>query len=57
MAVPPSVADHAVNVYPVLVGAVGSVEILAAVLTEPLLTVVPPLELYVTVREFAVHCA
>ena len=57
IAVPPSVADQAENVYPARVGAVGAEEILAAVFTEPLLTVVPPLELYVTVREFAVHCA
>ena len=57
MAVPPSVADQAEKTYPVLVGAVGADKMLAAVLTEPLSTEVPPFELYVTVRVLAVHCA
>ena len=39
---PVDVADQPLNVYPSLVGAVGAVEMLAPVLTDPAVTALPP---------------
>jgi len=45
------------NVYPARVGVPGDSAIEPPVVVEPLLIAEPPCESYVTVNEFAVHCA
>ena len=54
---PLDAANQLMNVYPARVGVPGDSAIEPPVVVEPLLIAEPPCESYVTVNEFAVHCA
>jgi carbon monoxide dehydrogenase subunit G len=58
IAVPPlDATNHPANEYPARVGEPGDAAIEPPVDVEPFETALPPCESYVTVNEFAVHCA
>ena len=54
---PLDAANQLMNVYPARVGVPGDDAICPPVVVEPSLIAEPLCELYVTVNEFAVHCA